>query len=147
MNRTPLTFLSLDPNPRKITACSQNINKYSGAGAYEFAYNNAHYVLPGRGKMNKNFFIYILASQKNGTLYIGVTSDLIKRIWEHKESLVDGFTKKYNVKKLVYYEQHQNAQSAIQREKRLKTWKRKWKLELIEKINPRWIDLYDGLLG
>ena len=97
--------------------------------------------------MNKSFCVYILSSKKNGTLYVGVTSDLIKRIWEHKESLVDGFTKKYNVKKLVYYEQHQNAQSAIQREKQLKEWKRKWKLELIEKLNPKWSDLYDSLLG
>jgi len=97
--------------------------------------------------MNKSFCVYILSSKKNGTLYVGVTSDLIKRTWEHKESLVDGFTKKYNVKKLVYYEQHQNAQSAIQREKQLKEWKRKWKLELIEKLNPKWSDLYDSLLG
>ena len=97
--------------------------------------------------MNKNFYVYILASKQNGTLYIGVTSDLIKRIWEHKESLADGFTKKYNVKKLVYYEQHQNAQNAIQREKRVKEWKRNWKLELIEKFNPKWNDLYDSLVG
>ncbi len=98
-------------------------------------------------KMNKNFCVYILASKQNGTLYIGVTSDLIKRVWEHKESLVDGFTKKYNVRKLVYYEQHHNSESAIRREKRLKEWKRQWKLELIEEFNPDWNDLYDSILG
>ena len=96
--------------------------------------------------MNKNFYVYILASKQNGTLYIGVTSNLIKRIWAHKESLADGFTKKYNVKKLVYYEQHQNSESAIRKEKRLKEWKRRWKLELIEKFNPEWNDLYDSIL-
>ena len=95
---------------------------------------------------NKDFYVYILASKRNGTLYIGVTSDLIKRIWEHKESLAEGFTKKYNVKKLVYYEQHESADSAIHREKRLKEWKRQWKLELIEKFNPMWNDLYDSIL-
>ena len=96
--------------------------------------------------MNKNFCVYILASKRNGTLYIGVTSDLVKRIWEHKEGLVAGFTKKYAVKNLVYYEQHDNAESAIHREKRLKEWKRQWKLELIEKFNPKWDDLYESIL-
>ena len=91
--------------------------------------------------MNKNFFFFFFFSQRNGTLYIGVTSNLIKRIWEHKEGLADGFTKKYDVKKLVYYEQHENAESAIHREKRLKEWKRRWKLELIEKSNPDWDDI------
>ena len=84
----------------------------------------------------KDFYIYILASQRNGTLYIGVTSNLIRRIWEHKEGIVEGFTKKYSVKNLVYYEKHDTADSAIHREKRLKEWKRQWKLELIENFNP-----------
>ena len=97
--------------------------------------------------MNKNFCVYILTSKRNGTLYIGVTSNLIKRIWEHKEGVADGFTKKHGVKKLVYYEQHENAESAIKREKRLKEWKRGWKLELIEKGNPNWEDLYQSILG
>ena len=97
--------------------------------------------------MNKDFYVYILASKRNGTLYIGVTSDLIKRIWQHKERLVDGFTKKYDVKKLVYYEQHETAENAIHREKRLKEWKRQWKLKLIEKFNPAWKDLYDSILS
>ncbi len=92
--------------------------------------------------MEKNFYTYILTSKRNGTLYIGVTSDLIKRIWQHKEELADSFTKKYNIKNLVYYEQHEDAYSAITREKQLKSWKRKWKLEIIEKFNPRWEDLY-----
>lgn len=95
----------------------------------------------------KDFYIYILASQRNGTLYIGVTSNLIRRIWEHKEGIVEGFTKKYSVKNLVYYEKHDTADSAIHREKRLKEWKRQWKLELIENFNPTWSDLYKNILG
>ncbi|MFA6409478.1 MAG: GIY-YIG nuclease family protein [Gammaproteobacteria bacterium] len=96
--------------------------------------------------MNKNFYVYILANKRNGTIYVGVTSDLIKRIWQHKNSIADGFTKKYDIKKLVYYEHHHNAESAIHREKRLKEWKREWKLDLIEKFNPEWNDLYDSIL-
>ena len=91
--------------------------------------------------------VYILASQKNGTLYIGVTSDLIKRVYEHKNSLVDGFTKKYNVHDLVYFEQFQDMNSAIAREKQLKAWKRQWKIALIEKVNGNWQDLYGEILG
>ena len=84
----------------------------------------------------------MLANKPNGTLYIGVTSDLVKRIWEHKNNMVEGFTKRYNVHQLVWYELHQDMESAITREKRLKNWKRKWKLELIEDSNPNWKDLY-----
>ncbi len=90
--------------------------------------------------------IYILASKKNGTLYIGVTSDLIKRIWQHKNDLVDGFTKKYAVHDLVYFEIHESMESAIMREKSIKAWKRAWKIELIEKSNLIWRDLYYDLL-
>ncbi|MFN3700706.1 MAG: GIY-YIG nuclease family protein [Alphaproteobacteria bacterium] len=97
--------------------------------------------------MKDYFYVYILASQRNGTLYIGVTSNLIQRIYQHKQGLVDGFTKKYKVKLLVYYEQHDGAQSAIQREKQMKEWKRRWKLDLIEKNNPEWEDLYDEVTG
>ena len=97
--------------------------------------------------MNKNFCVYILASKRNGTLYIGVTSDLIKRVWQHKEGVIEGFTRDYNVKKLVYYEQHGDAQSAIRREKRLKEWQRQWKIDLIEKNNPNWTDLYLSILA
>jgi len=96
--------------------------------------------------MNKSFYVYILASRSNGTLYIGVTSDLIKRVWEHKKKLVEGFTEKYGVDKLVYYEQFQEAADAIQREKRLKKYNRQWKLNLIEKANQDWKDLYDDLI-
>ena len=93
-----------------------------------------------------NAYIYILASQKNGTLYIGVTSNLIKRIYEHKNSLSDSFTKKYHVKDLVYYEILTDITSAIEREKQLKSWKRAWKITLIEKENYDWNDLCDSLL-
>lgn len=88
----------------------------------------------------------MLASQRNGTLYIGVTSDLIKRVWEHKHDLAEGFTKKYGVHTLVWYELHEDMTSAIAREKALKEWKRQWKLELIEAMNPTWRDLYEELL-
>ena len=92
--------------------------------------------------MNKQPAVYILASKRNGTLYIGVTSGLVKRIWEHKNDMMEGFTKRYDVHQLVWYELHENMESAIEREKRLKEWKRKWKLELVESTNPNWPDLY-----
>ena len=90
--------------------------------------------------------VYLLASQRNGTLYLGVTSDLIKRVWEHKQDFVADFTKKYGVHDLVWYEQHADMLAAIAREKALKEWKRAWKLELIEMTNPEWKDLYEGLV-
>jgi len=96
--------------------------------------------------VNKQPAVYILASKRNGTLYVGVTSDLVKRIWEHKNNMVEGFTKRYMVKQLVWYELHENMESAITREKRIKDWKRAWKLELIESENPTWIDLYDTIV-
>ena len=92
--------------------------------------------------MIKQPAVYILASERNGTLYIGVTSDLVKRVWEHKNNLVEGFSKHYNVHHLVWYELHENMNSAIEREKRLKEWKRVWKLRLAESFNPGWQDLY-----
>jgi len=91
--------------------------------------------------MDKNYFVYILASKRNGTLYIGVTNNLERRMYEHKNKLIGGFTKKYSVDKLVHYEMINDVRSAIQREKQLKKWNRKWKLELIEKENPEWKDL------
>ena len=97
--------------------------------------------------MEKNFYVYILASQRNGTLYIGVTSDLTKRVWEHKNKIVEGFTKRYNATSLVYYEQFADAENAIRREKRLKSWQRRWKLALIEQFNPDWDDLYEELIS
>ena len=96
--------------------------------------------------MNKQPAVYILASKRNGTLYIGVTSDLIKRIWEHKNNLVEGFTKRYGVHHLVWYELHNKMGAAIEREKRLKEWKRSWKLRLLEESNPDWRDLYDEII-
>ncbi len=92
--------------------------------------------------MNKQPAVYILASKRNGTLYTGVTSDLVKRIWEHKNNVVKGFTERYSVHVLVWYEPHESMESAILREKRLKEWKRAWKLRLIESANPKWQDLY-----
>jgi len=96
--------------------------------------------------VNKHPAVYILASKRNGTLYLGVTSNLVKRIWEHKNNIVEGFTKRYNVHQLVWYELHESMESAITREKQLKNWKRKWKLELIEHRNPNWLDLYDKIV-
>ena len=94
----------------------------------------------------KRYFVYILASKRNGTLYIGVTSDLIRRVYEHRNKLFPGFTAKYNVGMLVYFEEFSDIESAIYREKQLKKWNRKWKLDLIEEWNPGWKDLYKGLL-
>ena len=97
-------------------------------------------------KDENRYYVYILASKRNGTLYIGVTSNLIKRIYEHKNNLIEGFTKKYNIHNLVYYEITEDVNSAITREKQLKIWKRNWKIELIEKNNPGWKDLYFDLI-
>jgi putative endonuclease len=88
------------------------------------------------------YYVYILASRIGGTLYIGVTNDLIRRVFEHKSKLVDGFTKKYDVVKLVFFEQFDDPENAIKREKRLKKWNRAWKIRLIEEQNPNWEDLY-----
>ena len=95
----------------------------------------------------KSYYLYILASNRNGTLYIGVTSDLIKRLQQHKIKITDGFSKKYDVSKLVHYEQTGSILSAIAREKTLKKWKRAWKIKLIEQNNPNWDDLYFKLIS
>ena len=92
--------------------------------------------------MGKQFYVYILASKRNGTLYLGVTSDIVKRVWQHKNGFAEGFTNKYGIKRLVYYEIHKDAKNAIKREKQLKKWRRAWKLELIEEKNSEWRDLY-----
>jgi putative endonuclease len=97
--------------------------------------------------MEKAFAVYILASGRNGTLYTGVTSDLVKRTWQHREKLVDGFAERYGAVHLVWYEQHDGPEEAIAREKRIKKWHRAWKIELIEKANPYWNDLYDEIQG
>ena len=91
------------------------------------------------------YYVYILASRKNGTLYIGVTNNLIRRTFQHREELVEGFTKKYKVHKLVYFETHDDVRIAIQREKNMMHWSRAWKIALIEKDNPDWRDLYETL--
>ena len=95
---------------------------------------------------DQTYYVYIMASKRNGTLYIGVTNDLIRRVYEHKNNLIEGFTNKYRVHKLVYWEQSENIESALQREKQLKIWKRQWKLALIEEHNANWQDLYEQLL-
>jgi putative endonuclease len=97
--------------------------------------------------MDKAFCVYILASARNGTLYVGVTSDLIKRVWQHKEGFVDGFTKDHAINTLIWFEQHDSAESAISREKQIKRWNREWKVKLIEERNPYWNDLYDEIIG
>jgi putative endonuclease len=91
------------------------------------------------------YFVYLLASKRNGTLYVGVTNDLIGRVWQHKNDQADGFTKRYNIKSLVWYEVHEDVHAAITREKQIKEWQRKWKIELIESQNPYWNDLYDSI--
>lgn len=97
--------------------------------------------------MQKQPAVYILASKRNGTLYIGVTSNLPQRIWQHKQNLVEGFTKRYHVHHLVYFELHSTMPEAIRREKQMKTWKRQWKINLIVKRNPVWRDLYSEIIG
>ena len=96
---------------------------------------------------SRSFYVYILASKIGGTLYIGVTSDLIRRVAQHRLKSVKGFTEKYDVIRLVYFEQYDDPENAIKREKRLKKWNRAWKIRLIEENNPNWDDLYPGIAG
>ena len=91
--------------------------------------------------------VYLLASQRNGTLYVGVTSDLVRRVYQHRQGAVDGFTKQYHVHDLVWFESTESIEAAISREKQIKNWKRQWKVDLIEKANPQWRDLYPAILG
>ena len=91
------------------------------------------------------FFVYVLASKPHGTLYIGSTSDLVRRVWDHKVKAVPGFTAKYGVDRLVWFERHDTLEAAMIRERRIKDWKRGWKIQLIEQDNPQWIDLYPGI--
>lgn len=91
------------------------------------------------------YFVYLLASQPHGTFYIGKTNDLLRRVWEHKSKAVPGFTATYRVDRLVWFEAHESLEAAFRREKQMKAWKRVWKIQLIEKGNPNWIDLYGGL--
>jgi putative endonuclease len=140
------------------TSPAKETNKTIHPWTPDQARGDGHHVFPAyagihrsnRGKMadhSKNPAVYILSNRKNGTLYIGVTSDLIKRIYEHRTHAVEGFTKRYGVERLVYYELHSSMEEAILREKRLKKWRRKWKVELIESFNPEWEDLYNTLYG
>ena len=96
--------------------------------------------------MDKEFAVYILASKRNGTLYVGVTSNLVKRVWEHKSDLIEGFTRKYKTHTLVWFERHESAESAILREKQIKKWNRMWKLREIELLNSDWRDLYEDIV-
>lgn len=98
-------------------------------------------------KNEKTFYVYIMASRRYGTLYIGMTSDLIGRVWQHKNEIVKGFTSKYKVHQLVYYEVHKTAETAAARERRIKEWQRAWKIRRIEEMNPAWDDLYEDLTG
>lgn len=95
--------------------------------------------------MDKQYFVYIMARERNSTFYVGITSELQQRVWQHKEGTYDGFTKKYDINKLVYYEIFDNPENAIAREKRLKKWNRTWKMRVIEEMNPDWLDLYETL--
>ena len=93
-----------------------------------------------------SFWVYILASAPGGTLYVGMTNDLIRRVYEHRKGFANGFSRKYDVKRLVYFEQHETAMNAIQREKNIKHWPREWKIDLIVRQNPSWNDLYDEIV-
>jgi len=95
--------------------------------------------------MAKQFYVYLLTNKRNGTLYVGITSNLVQRVWQHKNNITKGFTEKYNISYLVYFEIHSSAENAISREKQIKKWKRAWKIKLIEEDNPQWIDLYDEI--
>jgi putative endonuclease len=95
--------------------------------------------------VEKAYYVYLLASCRYGTLYLGVTSNLVKRVWQHREGFVEGFAKKYGVKQLVWFESHEDARSAITREKQLKKWNRSWKIKLLQQENPLWRDLYDDI--
>ena len=95
----------------------------------------------------KNYYVYMMTNKRNGTLYTGMTSDLIRRVYEHRTGIMEGFTKKYGLKLLVWYEQHHDVNEAIKREKNIQAWKREWKLKLIESVNPHWNDLYAEITG
>jgi putative endonuclease len=97
--------------------------------------------------LTRSYYVYLLASRRRGTLYVGVTNDLSKRVWQHKQDLVEGFTSKHGVKTLVWYEQTESIESAIVREKQIKKWNRAWKIELIEANNPDWKDLYEDVVA
>ena len=100
-----------------------------------------------KNQVGKGGWVYIMTNRRNGTLYTGVTNDLLRRVWEHREGVADGFTKRYRLKSLVYFERHETIAAAIQREHNIKHWPRRWKAGLILAANPEWNDLYDGIAG
>jgi putative endonuclease len=102
---------------------------------------------PGPSLIVVMYYVYIVASKRNGTLYVGVTDDLVRRVWQHKEGLIKGFTSRYRCKLLVWFDSTDDVASAIQREKQIKEWKRRWKLRIIEETNPDWDDLYDSIVA
>ena len=93
------------------------------------------------------YYVYIMANKRNGTLYVGVTDDLVRRVWQHKQGLIEGFTKNYGCKMLVWFDSTEDVSSAIHGEKQIKEWHRRWKLRIIEEMNPEWNDLYDSIVG
>jgi putative endonuclease len=95
----------------------------------------------------KHYYVYVLSNKPRGTMYVGVTSNLVQRVWQHKEDQVEGFTKRYGIKMLVWFEQHEDVEQAILREKQIKKWDRLWKVELIESNNPQWNDLFETIIG
>jgi putative endonuclease len=97
--------------------------------------------------VNKRYYVYLLASRQYGTLYVGMTSDIVRRVWQHREGSVDGFTKRHDVKRLVWFEVHDDVMAAIAREKQIKKWNRSWKIELVQANNPHWQDLFEGFTG
>ena len=148
---------TVTPAPDTVTPAKAGVQKTPGT---ESVAGGQHYWIPafagmtGEGRNDggvqkeqymKEPCVYIMASQRNGTLYVGVTSDLVQRVWQHKDGVFDGFTKRYKVHLLVWYELHDTMENAILREKALKEWRRRWKLELIERDNPGWKDLYETL--
>jgi putative endonuclease len=100
---------------------------------------------PGSILVTALYYVYLLASRPRGSLYIGVTADLVRRVWEHKTKTVPGFTRRYGIDRLVWFETHEDVETAIRREKQMKEWQRAWKVELVERSNPRWVDLYPSL--
>jgi putative endonuclease len=113
--------------------------------------NHTPIVIPAKAGIHPSggtmFHVYLLASRPRGTLYLGVTADLVRRVWEHKAKAVPGFTARYGIDRLVWFEAHDAAEPAIRREKQIKEWRRAWKVRLIEDGNPEWVDLYSGIVG
>jgi putative endonuclease len=139
-------FLHFDWFQRWIPAFLRALRRYRGGRYAGMTGEDAGMITRRRNAMqSKRGYVYIVSNKQNGTLYIGVTSDLTKRVYEHKNHFAEGFTSKYDLNTLVYYETFDDIEQAILREKRLKKWNRAWKLRLINRLNPDWRDLYDGI--